>query len=112
MINGGNVYSHCDHCGLKYEKENGFWYGSMYVSYAIGVATIVAFWVATLVLFEEMALGLQLGIIVGAIILLAPFNYWLSRLFWINFFVGFDPSAQKSEEPIIRTIEGKSRLKT
>ena len=32
---------YCPECGLKYEKEPGYFYGSMFVSYALNVALFV-----------------------------------------------------------------------
>ena len=37
----------CENCSLPYELEIGFWYGSMYVSYAISVAVMLLFWTLT-----------------------------------------------------------------
>ena len=34
---------HCPNCGLKLEPETGFYYGSMYLSYAIGVFSSLLF---------------------------------------------------------------------
>jgi len=41
----GQVYEmhdRCSHCGTKYKIEPSFFYGAMYVSYAVGVAFAVA----------------------------------------------------------------------
>ena len=35
----------CSHCGLKYQIEPSFFYGAMYVSYALNVAISVAVFV-------------------------------------------------------------------
>lgn len=86
----------CDHCGLKYEREVGFWYGAMYVSYGLSVAIFVTGWVATSVLFpfyfgdQEYSVFTQIAFVVGLIIVFVPFNWWLSRLIWINLFVSYD----------------------
>ena len=37
----------CENCSLNYELETGFWYGAMYVSYALSVAIMVLFWTST-----------------------------------------------------------------
>ena len=42
----GDIHENCPNCGLKYSKEPGFYYGAMYVSYALGVGLFVALWVA------------------------------------------------------------------
>ena len=35
--------THCSSCGLKYEIEPGFFFGAMYISYALNVALFVFF---------------------------------------------------------------------
>jgi len=44
---------YCPECGLKYEKEVGYFYGSMFVSYALNVALFVAILLIYLFLFRE-----------------------------------------------------------
>ena len=33
--------SHCEYCGLRYEREPGYFYGAMYVTYAFSIAEMV-----------------------------------------------------------------------
>ena len=79
----------CDNCCLFYELETGFWYGSMYVSYAISVAVMVLFWSLTTFFFPIINIFNEILIIVLAILLVSPVNYHLSRLIWINFFIKY-----------------------
>jgi hypothetical protein len=82
----------CKVCGEKYEREPGFYFGAMFVSYALNVAWFVTAWVATLVLIpEEDNIILIASIIIGFGLLMAPLTYRLSRLIWINFFVHYEP---------------------
>ena len=60
-------------CDLKYSREPGFYFGAMFVSYALGVALFVTIWVATAVLYPEYSSELLLGIIIGAILILGPY---------------------------------------
>lgn len=95
LVNVGEMDTHCTACDLKFEKEVGFWYGAMYVSYALGIAIFVAFWIATNVLLpiafpEGYSVFLQIGIVITGIVLLAPVNWFLSRLIWINFFIKYE----------------------
>jgi len=94
----GGMYETCNHCGLKYTKEIGFWYGAMYVSYAVSVAIFVALWVATTVLDPDMNIFTQMGIVIAGIFITAPYNYWFSRIMWINFFVHFSGEDLKEAE--------------
>ena len=79
----------CSVCDQKYEPEAGFYYGAMYVSYAIGVATFVTVWVALSILAPDMgAIGIITYMLV-AILLIAPVSYRISRRVWINLFVKY-----------------------
>ena len=79
----------CVNCCLFYELETGFWYGSMYVSYAISVAVMVLFWSLTTFFFPIINIFNEILIIVLAILLVSPVNYHISRLIWINFFIKY-----------------------
>ncbi len=82
--------SSCEKCDLSFEQEPGYYYGAMYVSYAINVALMVTVWVAYLVLFEN-SLSIWWMVLVSMIlgIILAPVTFRLARLTWINFFIKY-----------------------
>ena len=85
----------CPVCDLKYMPEQGFYWGAMFVSYALGVVIFVSVWVAIMVLAPETgALGIITAML-SAILLLAPVNYRLSRRVWINLFVRYKSIEQK-----------------
>lgn len=86
----GDIHEHCDKCGLKYEKEPGFYYGAMYVSYALGVALFVTLWVSMNLFFENVSTGWQIFIIIAVTIILTPYLYALSKIIWANFFIKYD----------------------
>jgi uncharacterized protein (DUF983 family) len=87
----------CSKCGLSFEQEPGYYYGAMYVSYAINVAIMVSVWVAYLVFFGNslsiwwMVLA---SIIIG--IGMAPLTFRLARLTWINFFIKYRPQTSSA----------------
>ncbi len=85
----GEVRESCSHCGIKYAKEPGFYYGAMYVAYALGVATFVTFWVSLNLFFTNVSIGWQIGIILMAIVLLAPYLFALSKIIWANMFITY-----------------------
>lgn len=77
----------CPVCDLRFEKEPGFFYGSMYVSYALGVwEGIVIFLLGGLFVDEIFDLRI-LYVIITSQILLRVVNYKLSRLMWMHMFV-------------------------
>ena len=79
----------CSNCLLKYEIEIGFWYGAMYISYAIGVAIMVLGWILTNYFLHEINIFYEILIISLFLILVSPINYFYSRLIWINIFVKY-----------------------
>ncbi|MDC0338093.1 DUF983 domain-containing protein [Flavobacteriales bacterium] len=94
----GNLREKCDRCNLKYSREPGFYFGAMFVSYALGVALFVAIWVATAVLYPAYSSELLLGIIIGAIIILGPYMYALSKIIWANLFFHYEVTELKKNK--------------
>lgn len=84
------MYENCPHCGLKYEQEPGFFYGAMYVSYALTVGLWVTLAVAIFT-FINISPWLFLAIGVISLFLLLPIIYRLSRAIWLNIFVKYKP---------------------
>lgn len=80
----------CSHCKLKYSKETGFFYGAMYIAYALGVALFVANWVAFTVLFEEYNVWHLITSIAITTLTFSPYIFSLSKIIWINLFYGYD----------------------
>lgn len=76
----------CSECGHKYEIETGFFYGAMYVSYALTVALSVAVFVSTYLIYSETVYWVYILFILAALIGLAPMNFRAGRLIWMNFF--------------------------
>ena len=60
----GDVKKECDVCHLKYEREPGFYYGAMYVSYALGVALFVTVWTSCNIWFPWLSEWSQIGLVV------------------------------------------------
>ncbi len=87
----------CSHCGLKYKIEPSFFYGAMYVSYAVGVAFAVAAFVISFLFIGTTLLTTFISI-VGTLIVFMPLIIRLSRNIWINFFVKYDPDAVKKHK--------------
>ncbi len=88
----------CSHCDTKYRLEPSFFYGSMYVSYGVGIAFAVAAFVISYLIFNS-SLMIAFLMIVATIILFSPVIMRLSRNIWINLFMSYDKElVAKSEE--------------
>ena len=81
----------CEKCLIKYELEIGFWYGAMYISYAIGVALMLFLWGVLSFFFPLMDVLLLISLVVIGILIFSPINYHLSRLIWVNIFIKYQP---------------------
>jgi hypothetical protein len=93
----GDIYDRCPECNGRYSIEPGFYYGAMYVSYALGVAVAVSVWVAFLVLAPDAAIRWQVGAIGLVMLLAGPWLYALSKIIWANMFLDFNnPSGLKA----------------
>ncbi len=88
------MHKHCPKCGLKYEREIGFFYGAMYVSYMFNIALFVIATVAYYLFFEERVdwLWYILGYL-GLTFLLFPLIYRLSRSLWLQAFNKYEPGS-------------------
>lgn len=93
------MHEHCAVCDHKFEKEPGFFFGAMYVSYALNVAELVAALVLMQFFFEDMFAVGMVPIVVSMILLLAPINFMYSRVIWMYFFT------TKKETPTAETVE-------
>jgi uncharacterized protein (DUF983 family) len=84
----------CSHCDTKYKIEPSFFYGSMYVSYGVGVGiAMVAFFLGYFV-FELSRWNIFL-IIAFISIFSLPIVIRLSRNIWINIFMDYDKEKAK-----------------
>lgn len=97
LKNFSNMHDNCPVCDLSYQQEPGFYYGAMYVSYAINVAIMVSVWVAYLVLAGDNV-SIWWMVLASALLGLAltPLTFRLARLLWINFFVRYDSAFSRA----------------
>lgn len=83
----------CTECGHKYEIETGFFYGAMYVGYALTVALSVAVFVSTYLIYNETPYWVYIINILASLIILAPVNFRAGRIIWMNLFNSYKPDA-------------------
>lgn len=85
---------HCNHCGLKYHMEPSFFFGAMYVSYAINVALGIVTFLVCWSIFKLGMLDSFMVIFALLVLLMPPILRW-SRTLYINMFVSYDPEVKK-----------------
>ncbi|MBC7384320.1 MAG: DUF983 domain-containing protein [Bacteroidia bacterium] len=79
--------THCPVCDLQFEIEPGFFWGAMYVSYALTVGMMLGIGGAILIISQGQA-GFWTYIIpiVGTMVLSSPLTYRFARILLLYFF--------------------------
>ena len=83
------MHDKCAHCGELFNKEVGFYYGAMYVSYGLNIAYGVGLF-ALIVLLLKLSVLVFLFSFLGLVVVLFPLTMRISRLMYINIFVSYD----------------------
>lgn len=78
----------CPHCGLRFQMEPSFFFGSMYVSYGFQVAILMATYLSLRLTINPSA-WIYVFTAITATLVTLPFSFRLSRAIWINLFVSY-----------------------
>jgi uncharacterized protein (DUF983 family) len=89
-----SMHEKCSNCGTKYKLEPSFFYGSMYVSYGVGIAFAVLAFVISHFIFEA-EINIVFISIIGTLLIFMPIILRLSRNIWINLFIHYDKTFAK-----------------
>ncbi|MGA7379629.1 MAG: DUF983 domain-containing protein [Terriglobales bacterium] len=86
----------CPACGLKFEREQGYFLGAMYISYALALVTILGL---ALILWAATPWSLQKITVLAILIFLplAPTLTLLSRVLWIYLDWAIDPELPSAD---------------
>lgn len=91
----------CPHCALKFEREPGYFYVAMFVSYAMNVAEMITVSVAAYIFglkLEYDNLWYFVLLLFCTTLLFSPFNYRYSRitlLYWLSPGLNYEPNRSK-----------------
>lgn len=79
------MHERCNACGFVFEKETGFFFGAMFVSYGLACGIMIA---AMILMWGILNLNpfTVFITIAGAIFVTANYNFMLSRTIWIYLF--------------------------
>ena len=89
LRHAGDLHKACPVCLRKYEREPGFYWGAMFVSYAFSIAFSLVAFGTTWSIAPNLGLLGYFIVVVGATILVAPYLYALSKITWANFFFSY-----------------------
>ncbi|MEY3983850.1 MAG: hypothetical protein RL160_1409 [Bacteroidota bacterium] len=78
------MHPNCEVCGLKFERETGFYYGAMYVSYAFTVGTLVSEFLLLTSVLNIQDPDTWFMVILGSLALLLPIFFRYSRVLYLR----------------------------
>lgn len=84
------MYERCAACGLKFEREDGYFLGAMYIGYGLGVVAIALLAALVWDIFKwPLIKSTEAGIVL--FLPLAPVLTWMARVLWIYMDQAIDP---------------------
>lgn len=83
-LHGQVMLKTCEHCHLTYEREPGYFYVAMFVSYAMNVAGMIALAVAIHVLSGSENPWIYVIVILSVSVIMSPFNFRYSRVILLH----------------------------
>lgn len=96
----------CRACGFKFERESGYFLGSIYLNYGVSVAVAIGL---HLVLSSSLGWSApaELAVIVPVIVVLGLLLFRVARALWLAFDLQFDPPEPHEFAP--RAADGGPR---
>ena len=90
------MHERCPACGLSFNREQGYFLGAMYVSYALSIPPCL---LLVLLLWLVAGLPYDMALIVAAVAYLpfVPAVVRISRVLWIHIDQAIDPQRAESE---------------
>lgn len=87
-----NMNKECPKCKQNFELEPGFYWGAMYIGYAMSSGYMLV-GTAILMLGFKFSIGQAFGLLIVLGVLILPFIARLARAIWINFYVSYNKDA-------------------
>ena len=90
------MHSHCPTCGIKFERESGYFLNAMFVGYAAGFLALLptALWLA----WRNVSIAVFSVAIIAQTTLLTPLIFRYARLIWMHTDQLLDPRPLPSAE--------------
>lgn len=91
------MHQNCSACGMKYEIETGFFWGSMYVAYALSSAWMLgAFGISFFLLGLSATISLSIAFV--GVIILYVWIFRTARAMWLNLWVSYKSDALQTPQ--------------
>ena len=89
------IYPNCPNCGVKYERETGYFLNAMFIAYTLGFLLLIPLAVA--LYFLNASILLFTLVVSGFVIVAWPLLFRYSRILWMHLDQLFDP--RKADAP-------------
>lgn len=86
----------CAVCGQPFTPEPGYYFGAMFVSYALNAAFFIVVWFILELIMKEVSLTVMIIALLAVIFGLLPVTFRLSRVLWIYIFVRYEKSSHQA----------------
>lgn len=98
------MHTNCPHCDMKFERELGYFYVAMFISYALNVAQMITAGVLTYVITGNTENPwLYMATIFPIVFILAPFNFRYSRVILLHYMtpgLNYIPAMSADKKPL------------
>jgi uncharacterized protein (DUF983 family) len=90
------MHETCLGCGLRFEREPGYFMGSMYISYGLAIAVLAVFMGAIYWVWPDLDLRWNVLIAAALFLPLVPWTWRWSRTLWIFFDYWGSPNQEQN----------------
>ncbi len=73
-------HEHCPYCNLKFEKETGFFWAAMYISYGINVVIALVMGISLSIIFNDPSINTYVYSIVGVVVFASTLIFRYARM--------------------------------
>ena len=87
------MHTHCPECGVKYERETGYFLNSMFIGYAAGFLILLPS--AVLLALMDVSILVVSVVIIAETALLTPLIFRYARLIWMHADQMIDPRQEE-----------------
>jgi len=85
------MHAACPACGLRFERESGYFTGAMYVSYVLAVPVMAVCAAAVRLLAPGLSFGATVAVAAVLFLPFVPAIFRYSRILWIHLDQTIDP---------------------
>lgn len=106
-----SMHSQCSHCSLRFEREQGYFVGAIYINYAVTIAIVIAGFFL-LDYFTNFPLPWQMGSWITFAVLFPLLFFRHSRSLWLAIDCLFNPPETRQKPGKVASISETRKRRT